>query len=150
MPIFCLLLSLLVRFPVSTVVMSDQAVVEDMVRALGDAYRDVDLNTLDALTAPDYVHTNGGGTVIGKSAWMEWNRKRRAWLDGGHLAVERYETHDLEVRLFGETAIATGRVVSSGVRNGERFDVDVRFTQVWLRRDGVWLRVAFQDAPTKE
>ena len=56
-----------------------------------------------------------------------------------------YENSDLEVRLHGETAIVTGVNVSAGTDSGRVFRRRLRFTQVWIQRNGEWLRAAFHD-----
>jgi hypothetical protein len=54
---------------------------------------------------------------------------------------------DVTTRLMGDVAIITGRNDMAGgniVVGDERSSVSLRFTQIWVRRDGCWLREAFQ------
>jgi len=49
---------------------------------------------------------------------------------------------DIKVRTFGDWAIVTGRTHAAGEYRGEPFDVTLRFTDVFARRDGSWQAVA--------
>ena len=56
----------------------------------------------------------------------------------------------MKSRILGDVAIMTGMniVRGGGARNaGDRQDLVLRFTQVWIWRDGRWLREAFQATP---
>jgi hypothetical protein len=49
--------------------------------------------------------------------------------------------------LIGDVAVITGRNDLGGgniVLGDERSSLSLRFTQIWIRRDGRWLREAFQ------
>jgi len=44
--------------------------------------------------------------------------------------------------VYGDTAVLAGRVLLRGESGSAQFSVALRFSDVWVRRDGVW-RVAF-------
>jgi len=64
----------------------------------------------------------------------------------GQLRLSRYENRDVKITLHRNTAVVTGVNVSEGVHRGKPFSRRLRFTQVWLKSDAGWQRVAFQDA----
>ncbi|QTD50504.1 nuclear transport factor 2 family protein [Sulfidibacter corallicola] len=117
--------------------------------AFSNAYRNVDLHRLDAMLADEYLHINNGGKPLDKKAWMNWNRQRRQWLDAGQLKIDRYDTDEIQIVVKGDTAVIVGRIQSAGTRQGKPFEVDIRFTNVWVKRGGTWLRLAFHDAPSR-
>lgn len=50
----------------------------------------------------------------------------------------------VDVRLFGDWAVVTGRTRAAGQNGGVDFDVALRFTDVFACRNGNWLVVASQ------
>jgi hypothetical protein len=125
---------------------------EDEVRAafssFSRAFLEADAGTLRSLLTVDYLHVNGrSGSVLNREEWLDFIRSRRAELASGELTVSVYEVDAVEVRVHGETAIVTGVVESRGVRREVPFVSRIRFTNVWVRQGGVWLRAAFHDSP---
>jgi ketosteroid isomerase-like protein len=57
--------------------------------------------------------------------------------------IESSALDDIEVRLFGDAAVVTGRNHARGTQSGTPFDVRLRFTDVFLRRSGQWQAVAW-------
>jgi ketosteroid isomerase-like protein len=49
---------------------------------------------------------------------------------------------DVEVRIFGDAAVVTGRTHGRGEYSGVPYDVGIRFTDTFIRRDGRWQAVA--------
>ena len=54
------------------------------------------------------------------------------------------EISDLRVRVYGETAVVTGRSVQKGMENGKDYSGDYWFTRVYVKQKGRWLTVALQ------
>ena len=77
----------------------------------------------------------------------EGQASRRAELESGDLLISEYRIEDLRIEMYGNTAVVTGVVFSSGSRKGEKFDSQVRFTNVWVFQGGSWRRAAFHDSP---
>lgn len=48
---------------------------------------------------------------------------------------------DARVRVYGDTAVVTGRVTNTAHHLGRQFDADEWTTDVYVRRDGRWLCV---------
>ena len=58
------------------------------------------------------------------------------------LKMEPYEPHDVQVRLYGDAAVVTGRMVQRFTLGGIRYANDLRYTDVYVRKKGRWLLVS--------
>lgn len=110
----------------------------DLENARCRALVDADLAALDALVDVDLVHIHATGAVDDKPAYL-------AMVESG-ITFLRAERCDLEVRVYGDVAVATGRLLQSiELRaNAERREMDVITTQVWRRQGESWRQVSFQ------
>jgi ketosteroid isomerase-like protein len=118
------------------------------VNAFGLAFSKADISNLESSLTNDYVHVNGGsGKVLGRDDWLKWMESRRAEIKKGIMIVEDYRIEDIEIELNGDTAIVVGRVVSSVKRDGVSKTSEIRFSNTWLYREGVWRRASFHDSP---
>jgi ketosteroid isomerase-like protein len=61
----------------------------------------------------------------------------------GGMKFDRYESSDAQPRVYGDTAIVSGRIKRTRTINGKTMDDDWRFTKVYLRRAGNWQVVSF-------
>ena len=114
----------------------DAARAEALVRA--------DVGFLAALTADDYTHVESTGTA----------RDKRAFLDGLQSGLYRFESFVITenaVRLFGATAVVTGRYHNQ-IRTpaGLQPVKHARHLRVYVRRDGLWRNVAHQATEIRE
>ncbi len=102
-----------------------------------EAHLGGDAEALDRLWADDLVVTVPGMAPMSKDGVLGFARS-------GRMVFTRYETSDLRVRVYGEAAVVTGRLLRSRTLNGQAVDDDWRFTKVYVRRDQRWQVVAFQ------
>ena len=58
------------------------------------------------------------------------------------LKMEPYDPVDVAVRLYGDTAVVTGRMAQRYTLGGIRYAHDLRYTDVYVRRKGKWLLVS--------
>ncbi len=127
---------------------------EKEIRALldrfGKAFVEADAATLETLLADDYVHTNSNGGTLNKARWLDYIRTRNAELKSGRLRVNSYINDDLKIRVYGNTAVVTGRNTSGGERDGKAFSLQLRFTHVWVKQAGQWRRAAFHDSAIQQ
>ncbi|QIG46489.1 nuclear transport factor 2 family protein [Nordella sp. HKS 07] len=127
--------------------MPDQAVLlQEAVRQFGEAWASGDLRTLDALLSPTYSHSDAFGKLYDRAGWLAYAAARAG--RGTQISFREVET-----RYIGDIAVVTGvnDLTGGGIRNaGDQTDLSIRFTQVWLLRDGKWLREAFQATPIQE
>ena len=61
----------------------------------------------------------------------------------GGMKFDHYESSETQARLYGDTAIVTGRIRRTRTISGKTMDDDWRFTKVYLRRAGNWQVVSF-------
>lgn len=57
---------------------------------------------------------------------------------------------DARIKVYGETAVLTGRVVNTAHFDGQQFDADEWTTDVFVKRDGKWLCVLSHITPANE
>jgi ketosteroid isomerase-like protein len=59
-------------------------------------------------------------------------------ISSGVLRRTTFETSEPRVRLYGDVALVTAKVKTSGMFRGKPFDVLERQTDVWHWKDGAW------------
>lgn len=62
----------------------------------------------------------------------------------GEREITKGKIDEVNVRDFGDWAIVTGRTQMSGRYQGQKMDVKLRFTDVFVRQNGEWKCVASQ------
>ncbi|TDD74590.1 nuclear transport factor 2 family protein [Actinomadura rubrisoli] len=116
---------------------------DEQVRATGerwaDAERRSDTQALDGLLDEDFRGVGPVGFVLTKQQWL-------GRYEGG-LAVESFDWQDVNVRVFGDTAIAIGTQVQEASHQGRPSSGRFRSTQVLVRRDGGWRIVSMHLSP---
>jgi ketosteroid isomerase-like protein len=72
------------------------------------------------------------------------------FVDSGRMTFQRYETSDVNFRIYGQSAVVTGRVQRKREINGRSVEDDWRFTKVYQRSADGWRVVSFHasEAPT--
>ena len=100
------------------------------------AHRTGDADALDRLWASDLEVDVPGMAPMTKAEVLAFART-------GRMRFERYETSQIKVRTYGDTAVVTGRLQRTrSVDNRQRAD-DWRFTKVYTRQAGTWRVVSF-------
>jgi ketosteroid isomerase-like protein len=99
-----------------------------------------DVATLDTLTADDYMMINLNGQLADKSTTMN-NIKT------GSIKLTANDVSDMKVRIYGNTAIVTGKSTAKGSIGGRELKGPVMFTRVYVKNNGKWQSVAFQQTP---
>ena len=110
------------------------------IKDFGEAWARGDADALRGMLSPSYTHTDLRGRFLDRDEWLEYAGGRRN-------ERTQIEFSDVSTRLVGDVAIITGRNDMVGgklVVGDERSSISLRFTQIWVRRDGRWLREAFQ------
>jgi hypothetical protein len=64
------------------------------------------------------------------------------------VKFQRYETSDLEVAVFKDAAVVTGRVLRTRHINDRDMEDDWRFTKVYVRIGSDWKVVAWHSSPS--
>lgn len=109
------------------------------------AMRDNDANGIENLLSDDYaVIPTNGEVVEGKGTFPGGIRT-------GVLTKSMFQTTESRVRLYGNTAVVTTKVVMAGMFHGEPYkDVGERQTDVWVWRDGAWRCVLTHETGLKD
>ena len=96
---------------------------------------------LAPLLAEKFVNTGSDGKVTNRAQTLEQAKARK-------YTSADYE--NVQVTVFGDTAIATGGFKGTGTEAGKPFDEHVRWTDTWVKMpDGKWQCVASQGSPVK-
>jgi ketosteroid isomerase-like protein len=95
-------------------------------------------NEADGITrslADDWIVIATSGAVAeGKSVFADG-------IKSGFLTRKTFEISEPRVRLYGDVALVTTKVQTSGVLQGKPFDVTERQTDVLVWKDGGWKSV---------
>lgn len=96
-----------------------------------------DAAALDRIFADDFIYTNPKCEVIGK-------KDQIAALSSGAGNLEGAKSDDVRIRIYGETAVMTGRFTATEQRAEKTTAIEERYTAVWVRKDGRWQLVTEQ------
>jgi quercetin dioxygenase-like cupin family protein/ketosteroid isomerase-like protein len=114
-----------------------EAALIQMQRVMADAIVKGDMATFNRIVAPDWILTAPNGMVQTREEAM-------ADLRSGALKFESMVPSDLKVRVYGDTAVVTGRTTDKVSYKGTDLSGDYRFTDVFVNRDGRWQLVSTQ------
>ena len=99
-----------------------------------------DAAALDRIYADDFIGVGPSGTVRTKPQVI-------SDFTSGHLKFQSITTDDVQVRVYGNTAVETGRSTMNGQDRGKAVPRDNRFTRVWVKQQGRWRLVANHYSP---
>lgn len=119
--------------------MTDQAELSEIEQRLIKAWLERDRADIDALLDDDWSVIDPSGRLLSKTQVL-------AEFDTGERQLESGTIDEIRVRVFGETAVVTGRTTASGNYQGESVSVKLRFTDVFVRQDGRRWRVVASQA----
>jgi ketosteroid isomerase-like protein len=77
-------------------------------------------------------------TIIGPDGREDDKEAFLALVRAGTVTHDVMESHDLRIRVYGDTAIVTARGVSGGRYRGQPFRLVERATSVFVRQQGRW------------
>ena len=113
--------------------------VETEIRALEDRWNDArahaDVAALDRLLADGWTVVHGDGSMNTKAEYLADLKSGARKFDGGVVV------RDFSVRVYGDTAIAAGTSESKVTINGKPQGGSLRFTRVYVRREGRWIMI---------
>jgi ketosteroid isomerase-like protein len=96
-----------------------------------------DVATLEKQTADDYTFINMYGQMSDKSQMVNAFKT-------GLTKLTSNEPSDMKVRVYGNTAVITGKADVKGTLGGKDTNGQIMFTRVYLKKNGTWQSVAFQ------
>ena len=116
---------------------SDQDVLIGLERGWNDAVYKKDLAFIDSVLADDYTATYEDGDVGDRAKELrlvaEFNQQ-----------VESAIQDDFTVRVYHDTAVVRFTLHLVGIKQGQRTALDLRYSDVWVMRDGRWRCVSSQ------
>ena len=96
-----------------------------------------DAATLERMTSDDYTFITLRGEMRSKAEIVKG-------FSTGSFKYDSREISDLNVRVFGDAAVVTGRANQRGAENGKDYSGDYWFTRVYVKRGERWVTVALQ------
>ena len=116
----------------------DEQAIRQLLNELSAALSRNDTAALDRTYADSYTLTNENGVVLSKAP-------RLAAIKSGELKFESVAFDDINVRLYGSTAVATYRVTSKAQFKGQEAGGQFRGTVTLVKVKGRWQVVAAQN-----
>ena len=102
-----------------------------------DAIMRGDVAALERIFADEFIYTNPKAEVLDK-------KQQIAALSSGGVKLTDAKSDDVRIRIYGQTAVMTGRFTAKADSAGTSEMINERYTAVWIRRDGGWQLVAEQ------
>ena len=98
---------------------------------------EADTAALDTILADDltYTHTSG---------WVDTKEQFIGWLESGELNYESISTDSVRVRVYAAVAVVTGQAAVKIKVNGQEKNLQIRFIDVYVKRNAHWQMVAWQ------
>lgn len=96
-----------------------------------------DLPALEASLGDDLIYTHSSAAVDTKASYVGSIRS-------GALKYVSIEPSEMKVRIYGTTAVITAVAKFTSISNGQTMNNQLRYTDVWVLRDGRWQMVGWQ------
>jgi ketosteroid isomerase-like protein len=103
----------------------------DLEKQFTAALLERDSAAMDGLLADDLVHIGFEGQIVGKAEYMSFFKQ-------GDWRYSRYETSNLSVKAFADSAVVTGRVDRTIKVGGKETAGAFAFSHVWVRAGDRW------------
>ena len=98
---------------------------------------------VDQYEADDIITTDPSGRVTDKT-------QDKLDLSSGDFKIQSEELSDVRVRIYSNTAVASGTNIVKGTYTGQDINGKYRFTDTWVKRNGKWQVVASQYTKVQE
>ena len=118
-------------------VQSDQDVLVDLERRWNAAFYTRDAAFIETILADEFVATYDDGTRGDKA-------KELTLAATFAQRVESAVPDEFTVKVYRDTAVVWFTLRIAGLRQGQRAETVLRYTDVWVVRDGHWLCVSSQ------
>jgi ketosteroid isomerase-like protein len=108
----------------------------ELQQTLAKAWVGGDRETIERIIAPDWISTGPDGQMTARAGVLAEVFETRSH------TVHRVEIDQVNVRVFDDAAVVTGRTHGVGEVHGSAYDVFIRFTDTFVRRAGRWQAIA--------
>lgn len=98
-----------------------------------------DWKTFADMLAEEFVYHQPSGRVSDKKTYIQY-------ASSGDIRIRTAERYDVKIRVYGDLATAMGSTRLDIEQKGEPRKVDLRYLNVWVKRDGRWQLAARQSA----
>ena len=116
---------------------------EDDVNRVEDARYDAmirgDGAALAATLAEEFLYYQPSGKTATKTSYIELTTS-------GDVKIYKAERYDVKIHVYGDVATVMGSTRLDIQFGNDRRDIDLRYLNVWVLRDGRWQLVARQSA----
>jgi uncharacterized protein (TIGR02246 family) len=116
------------------------ATVEQLVSKWAAAQLAGDAGTLEQMITDDFTVIGPRGFILGKQEWL-------AGFITGDLKFESLDWSESKVRMFGDSAIVTGRDKQRVTYQGQPQAMDLRAMLVFVKQRDEWRLAAAQFSP---
>jgi ketosteroid isomerase-like protein len=114
---------------------ADEIQIRQLERAWNQAEAKQEINEVANLVDDTLVYTDYDGSIMNKAEYLKWVAAPEQKAD--HLYDE-----GLTVHLYSNVAVVVGIYRESGTNKGKHYVIRSRYTDTWIKRDGVWRCVA--------
>lgn len=128
---------------------SDEEKLKERIEELNLAFKECDIQQLKSLITKNYLHTNGNSRVIRREKWIAYLEKRNLEINSGNLVVNTYDMKEVDIEIYDDMAIVTGKIATSFIKSGEHQEIEHRITNIWVKEEGKWKRAGFHDGRIK-
>ncbi len=118
------------------------AVVQAVEQERAKAQVDRNFPVLDRLIGDELTYTHASGETESKAELL-------GDLKSGNLVYKSLTNTDVKVRVYGRTAVLTGRSAMTVVHAGKTHHLSLVFIEVDVNRHGQWQMVAYQSTNAK-
>jgi len=134
--LFFIFLILIAGFSNITAQTGSEREVRQLERAWLDAYEQHDSKAMEAIVADDFTITFPDGSIQTKPSILASLKQSRS------SPPLKFYTEDVQARVYGDTVILIGRVVTEWQQNGKAMKEENRYTDTYVKRGGRWQVVA--------
>lgn len=110
---------------------SDQEVLIGLERRWNEAVYSKDVAFIDSILADDFTATYENGETGDRA-------KELQLVADFNQQVESATQDDFTVRVYRDTAVVRFTLHLVGIRQGQRAELDLRYSDVWVMSDGRW------------
>lgn len=122
-------------------VKSDQQVLIELERGWNEAFYRKDVAFIENILADEFIATYDDGTRGDKA-------KELALAVEFNQQVESAIQDEFTVKVYRDTAVVWFTLRLVGIRRGQQAELTLRYTDIWLMRDGRWQCVSTQSTRT--
>jgi hypothetical protein len=115
--------------------------IRDVQNEFDKAELHADTKKLDQLLTDDFLSIGPRGFVLNKEQWINRHKQFR---------YEQLDTSEMNIRLYGDTAIVTDTQKNKATFNNEPVSLSVRVSQVWIHENSQWKLASIQFSPMAE